>query len=343
MKKSNQNTEKLQCSGVGHTWEYTGNVKEINVCYHHPSLDSSNGTWRTTKVYEIRALKDIVSPKYPELHFVKAGEVGGWIEHEYNLAENAWIEPGCVIVGEGKALSNSWLAGRVMVMDNAEISGNAFIMGSSIYENEAAGCFIGHSAKVTENAYIDGDLVMIFGHCTITNHAMIKGMVSVFDTAFVGGSARIEDWATIAGNAKVIDSAFIRGFSRIQDNALVCENSVVFSEDEDSHPCVYGEAIVKGFAAILAKARISGSAVVSGHAVIASNAKVHGRAVIQDNAIILDDVVLYGDIQAKENAVVMNKFETDEPDIIAGNARITYESFKSEYSGPDKPTLAQAV
>lgn len=53
--------------------------------------------------------------------FVKAGELGGWVEKEENLSHdgNAWVT------------ENAWVSGNARVSGNAEVTGNARVTGNA--------------------------------------------------------------------------------------------------------------------------------------------------------------------------------------------------------------------
>jgi len=75
------------------------------------------------KLYQIKALKNF--------GYVRAGDLGGYIEKESNLSQEGY----CWVYDEAKVY------GYAKVYDNAEVSGNAEVYGN---------------AKVYENAYVRG-------------------------------------------------------------------------------------------------------------------------------------------------------------------------------------------
>ncbi len=62
---------------------------------------------------------------------VKAGDIGGWIETEKNLAHdgNAWISEGAQIYGNARVFGNAQIYDNARVFGNAQISGNAWVSG----------------------------------------------------------------------------------------------------------------------------------------------------------------------------------------------------------------------
>lgn len=114
------------------------------------------------QAHQIVALKDI--PK----HGVRAGDLGGWIQHERNLThlDDCWVGEGCVVHGSAKIRSHALVAGL------SEIGGSTLVMGNArvIDVRLTGSCRVGGEARVI--GPIDGDKnkyiydVDIFGTCT---------------------------------------------------------------------------------------------------------------------------------------------------------------------------------
>ena len=132
-------------------------------------------------LHRIKALKDF--------SYVKAGDLGGWVEKEDNLSQ----------------MGDAW------VYENAEVYGNAKVHGDAeIYRN----------AKVFGNAKIY-DNAEVFGNAEIYGNAVISGNAKVFDNAQVYGDAIVYDNARVFGNARVCQGASVCG------NAMVCGDAMV--------------------------------------------------------------------------------------------------------------------
>lgn len=134
----------------------------MNKKYELLKDDYINYYWKT--LYRIKALK--------EFGDVKKGELGGYIENEYNLSHDR----NCWIYGNAKVFGNASVLGNAKVYMNAEVFGSA-----RIYDNAA-----------------------IFGRVEIS------GNTEVYGNAKVCGYARIFDNAKISGNAEVFGSARIQ-------------------------------------------------------------------------------------------------------------------------------------
>ena len=99
-------------------------------------------------LHRIRALRDI-----PE-HGVTAGDLGGWIESERNLAQsdNAWVYDNARVYGDAQVYGNAW------VYDNACVYGSACV----------------------------SDDARVYGDARITGNARILSQNSVFTASYVG-------------------------------------------------------------------------------------------------------------------------------------------------------------
>ena len=74
-------------------------------------------------LYRIRALIDI------EAFGVKIGDLGGYIEKEYNLSHdcNAWVSGNAMVYGDARIYDNTIVYGDARVYGNAWVSGNAWV------------------------------------------------------------------------------------------------------------------------------------------------------------------------------------------------------------------------
>lgn len=123
-------------------------------------------TGETKKVFgvtlhRIRATRDL-----PHLG-VKAGDVGGWIEHTGNLRGNAWVG------GEAK------VSGNARVYENAKVFGNAWVFGY---------------AQVSGDAEVYGE-AYVYQNSRVYDSAKVYGFTRVHGNAMVYGDARIESSA----------------------------------------------------------------------------------------------------------------------------------------------------
>lgn len=135
---------------------------------------------------------------------VRAGDIGGWIEKEENLAQdgNAWV------YGDAMVYDNAMIHGDAMVCENAQVSGGAKVFGSAWVCGNAR---VSGDARVFGNAQVSGD-------ADVSCNATVYGRARVYDNAQVFGSAWVLDSAQIFGNAQVSGSAEFLGNAAVRDN-----------------------------------------------------------------------------------------------------------------------------
>ena len=116
-------------------------------------------------LFRIRALVDF--------SFVKAGDVGGWIEEEGNLSQ----------------YGDAWVYG------NAEVYGNACVYGD---------------ARVCGDARVYGD-TRVYGNACVCGDARVYGNARVYGYAWVCGDTRVYGNAEVYGDARVYGDACVCG------------------------------------------------------------------------------------------------------------------------------------
>ena len=80
-----------------------------------------------TTLHRIKALKDFGN--------VKKGELGGYVESEYNLSQigNCWVYGNARVCGDAELCGNAKVCGNARVCGNAEVCGNARVYGNADY------------------------------------------------------------------------------------------------------------------------------------------------------------------------------------------------------------------
>ena len=101
-----------------------------------------------TVLHRIRALRDI--PRFG----VKAGELGGFVEGENNLSQDAWVSGDAEVSGYAKVYGNAKVYGDARVSGNAAVSGYAEVYGNARVYGDA---WVYGKAWVYGNAEIYGD------------------------------------------------------------------------------------------------------------------------------------------------------------------------------------------
>ena len=122
-------------------------------------------------LHRIRALRDI-----PE-HGVTAGDLGGWIESERNLAQSgdAWVADDAYVSGNAQVYGNARVFGAAQVSGNASVYARAYVYGDA---------YVSGDAQVYGNAFVSGD-VCVYGN------ARVYARAYVYDNAYVSGDARL--------------------------------------------------------------------------------------------------------------------------------------------------------
>ena len=197
-------------------------------------------------LHRIKALKDIVINT--EIT-IKKGNLGGWIEKEYNLSQDG----NCWVSGKAKVFGDATVKGCAYVSDYVEVHGNAIIRDNS---------------KVY--GYAD-----VYGHSWIGDKSEIFGNAAVHGEAFVNGYAKVYGYADVYGHSWIGDKSEVYCDTKIYGNAQIYDETVICGKC-----CVYGNALVYG------NAQIHGNALVCGDAKVYENAEVYGNAIIREHAEI---------------------------------------------------------
>lgn len=113
--------------------------------------------------------------------YAKKGDLGGYVESESNLSDNAWVYDNAQVFGDALISDNAH------VYDNAQVFGNAHVYGS---------------AKVSDYAQVSG-YAQVFCDALISNNAQVYGNARVYDNARVYGNALISVDAHVYDNARV--------------------------------------------------------------------------------------------------------------------------------------------
>ena len=80
-----------------------------------------------TTLHRIKALKDFGN--------VKKGELGGYVESEYNLSQigNCWVYGNARVCGDAELCGNAKVCGDAEVCGNAKVCGDAELCGNADY------------------------------------------------------------------------------------------------------------------------------------------------------------------------------------------------------------------
>lgn len=116
------------------------------------------------EIYRIKALKDFGN--------VKKGNIGGYVESEYNLSQegDCWIYDNAVACDNAVVRDNTIICGNAEIKNHAVVKNYALVCGNSIVSDHATAC----------------DHAVISSHAKIDNHAKIKDKSQWFVVENVG-------------------------------------------------------------------------------------------------------------------------------------------------------------
>lgn len=156
-------------------------------------------TYKNRTLHRIQALRDFSD--------VKKGDIGGWIEKEFNLSQ------------EGLC----WIYNNAKVYDNAEVYNDAKILNRArVYGN----------AVISDLAYLCND-IKVYDNARIRGCAIIADVAVIKEKTFVGGKSIVQGesivcgYATIQENSIIADTALVKGDTIIHGNAEISGNAVI--------------------------------------------------------------------------------------------------------------------
>lgn len=144
-------------------------------------------------VYRIEALKNFSR--------VQKGDLGGWIEKEYNLSQ----EDTC------------WVYGDACVYSDARVEDDARIYNTAQVYDNAKVC---HDAEVYYNARVYGK-AELYGNVQVYDNADVYGRVCAFEEAKIYGNTKVYENAEIMGDAEIYGKAEVHGNAKIDSNTKV--------------------------------------------------------------------------------------------------------------------------
>ncbi len=150
---------------------------------------------------------------------IKEGEVGGYIESEYNLSHDGdcWISGNAKVFVNARVFGNAQVSGDARVSGNSEVFGNAQVFGSAKVFGNA---WVFGNAKVFGNAWVFGN-AKVFGNAEVYGSAQVFGSAKVFGNAWVFGNAKVFGNAEVYGNSQAYGNARVYGYAQVYGNAAV--------------------------------------------------------------------------------------------------------------------------
>lgn len=191
-------------------------------------------------LYRIQALK--------EFGDVKAGDIGGYIEHERNLSQQslAWV------YDDAKVYENARVMRDATVRDTAVVNGRAEISTYATVKDQAqvSGTATIHGCATVGGASVVQDGVSVSGHAQVLDTAIVRNRAKILSYAIVRGSSQVCDYAIIGDNAQILDNATILNHAYILGNSIVKHNAMIFNdarvqgEGQVGHSMYIGTGIV---------------------------------------------------------------------------------------------------
>lgn len=104
-------------------------------------LEDTTCIYEGRTLYRIQALKDFKD--------IKKGNLGGWVESEYNLSQegDCWLYDESIVCDYARIMENATIRRNSKISGNALISGKAIITKSIVKDN----AYVGNYAAVTCN------------------------------------------------------------------------------------------------------------------------------------------------------------------------------------------------
>ncbi len=175
--------------------------------------------------YEIT---DIAHEKYPFLHRVralrdigkevKAGDLGGFVEHEDNLSsepgDDAWVYDNAIVAGRGRVDMGTVLKVRAIVCDQGYASHGSVLFGDARVEDDAyiRGATMFGSARASGQSMVlaapdDPECApKLSGHCCV--YGKVTGKVHILGSAVVISGEEVcnssQDMIFIDGNSRSV-------------------------------------------------------------------------------------------------------------------------------------------
>lgn len=251
-----------------------------------------------------------------ELELIEKGTLGGWIEKEDNLSQDAlaWVAGDACVYGDAKVTEGALVYGKAKIYGKADIRNFARVFDEAKVHGDT--CVCGH-AMVYENAGTKTG--SIIGNAKVHGHAQLRGdgFIHIYDNAEVYGHADLRSYRdeciTIDKNAKVYDNAEIRGDeneTKVSGDAVVCGKAKLsFGAHVGDCAKVYGSAAIRG-------AWIDDEAIVCGDTFASDTTSICGKAkveLVKDSAgdtCLLPDTYLTGDalVASQSDYLMMGPF-----------------------------------
>lgn len=168
---------------------------------------------------------------------VAKGDLGGWIEHERNLAHDgeAWVGNSAVAAGMSVVRDNAQMTGQAAIYDSVVLCDDARMMGNSAAAGHAS---VRDRALLMEDAYVHeyariADDACVSGRSEISGSSEVSGEADVSGDVVVRDRATVMDHAILTDNVVVRDQATVCGWSRLSGKDVISDEEVLGEGPED--------------------------------------------------------------------------------------------------------------
>ena len=161
-------------------------------------------------LHRIRALKDFGD--------VKAGEFGGWVEHEGNLSQS----DNCWLYDEGTVCGNGKVSDCGVVCDHGAVSDNGIVRGHGM---------VYKYGRIFDNG-------KLFDNGEVYDHGVVSGNGVVCDYGVVSGNGWVCGRGVVQNHGVVSDYGIVCDYSVVSGNGMVCGNGMVSGNGRVSGNCV---------------------------------------------------------------------------------------------------------
>lgn len=174
-------------------------------------------------LYRIKALRDVGDD-------VKEGDLGGYIQSEYNLSH----EGSCWVYDKACAYDKAQVLNDACLRDYAHLRGNAKMDCRALLKDRAR---VGGSVVLTDFVIVGGnvelyDRVRMDRHATALDNVRAFNSVYLTDKASVGGDAILKDRVIMRDITEAKGKAVLDGDTVLEDDIVVDKNKLEETEVE---------------------------------------------------------------------------------------------------------------
>ena len=168
---------------------------------------------------------------------VREGDIGGWIQNEFNLSDrgHCWLGPDSMALGKVRIKDGVQIHGEVIISGESELSGDAIVNGHLKLKD----VYITDGVTIDCNGNIEGS--------EFVGRAGVRGNVELYG---IGMSGRTEISGDIsANNVKLYDNAILSDnvqvvSSTLRDECHIGGNSIVKSSELEGKVNIDGKSHV---------------------------------------------------------------------------------------------------